>query len=370
MSDLDFSHEEVERAARYHRQLYFAVAARLLLTVAVYSLLAWSWIGDRLWESLGGLGWAGSAAVWAALVLVAAELVCLPLDLWRGLLRERRWGFSTQTGRGWAADQAKGLAITLVLGVGAWTAAVALGRALPEWWWLPAAAALALLTVFLSFVAPVVLEPLFNRFEPLADEELADQLRQLAVGAGVPIRDVLVADASRRTTKSNAYVSGLGATRRVVIWDTLLRSAGQREVKLVIAHELGHRRERHAAKFTALFVAGAVAGVLVLRGALGAPAPRDFPVALLLFSGLELLGLPVLTAVSRRWERVADRWSLELTDDFDAFVQAHRALARDNLSDLTPPRLAYLLLFTHPTPPERLAYARKAATRLHRNLVA
>ena len=358
MGDLDFSHEDVERASRYHRPLYFVLAARLLLAVAVYSLLAWSWIGDRLWAVVDGLGWAGAAAAWAVIVMIVAAIARLPLDGWSGLVYERRWGFSRQTVGAWAADQVKGLALTLALTAAVWTAAVGLGRALPSWWWLPAAAALALLTIFLSFIAPVVLEPLFNRFEPLADERLADELRKLAVDAGVPVAEVLVSDASKRTTKSNAYVSGLGATRRVVLWDTLLESSGEREVKLVIAHELGHRRERHAAKFTALFVAGGVAGVLALRAALGAPAPRDLPLALLLFTGLELVALPIVAAVSRRWERVADRWSLELTHDLDAFERAHIGLARDNLSDLVPPRLAYLFLFTHPTPLERLAFGR------------
>jgi STE24 endopeptidase len=146
-----------------------------------------------------------------------------------------------------------------------------------------------------------------------------------------------------------------------VLWDTLLRSAGAREVKLVIAHELGHRRERHAAKLTALFVAGGIVGVLVLRAVLGTPGARDLPLALLLFTGLELAGLPLLMAVSRRWERVADRWSLDLTKDLAAFEQAHAGLARDNLSDLAPPRLAYLMLFSHPTPVERLAFGRAQA---------
>lgn len=358
MRDLDFSHEEIERAARYHRPLYLLLAARLACSIGVYSLLAWSWIGDRLWGAVDGAGWAGAAAAWTAVVVAGAALVRLPLSAFGGLVYERRWGFSKQTAGAWASDQAKGLAISLVLGAGAWTAAVALARALPGSWWLPAAAALALLVVVLSFVAPVVLEPLFNRFEPLADERLAAELRALSVDAGVPVGAVLVSDASKRTTKTNAYVSGLGATRRVVLWDTLLESAGEREVKLVIAHELGHRRERHAAKFTALFVAGGVAGVLVLRVVLGALSPRDLPLALLLLSGLELAGLPLLAAVSRRWERVADRWSLDLTHDLEAFERAHVGLARDNLSDLAPPRLAYVLLFTHPTPPERLAFGR------------
>jgi STE24 endopeptidase len=361
MADLDFSHEDVERASRYHRPLYFVLAARVLLGVAVYSLLTWGWIAGALRDGLGGLGWAGSAAAWAGAVATLAAAARLPLAAWSELAHERRWGFSRETARSWAVDRAKGLAIALLLTAAVWVAAVGLARALPSWWWLPAAGALALLTVFLSFIAPVVLEPLFNRFEPLADERLAASLRTLSAAAGVPVRDVLVSDASRRTTKTNAYVSGLGATRRVVLWDTLLAANDEREVQLVVAHELGHRRERHAAKLTALVVAGGAVGVAVLRAVLGAPQPQDLPSAVLLFTALELAGLPVVSAISRSFERVADRWSLELTHDLDAFERAHLRLARDNLSDLAPPRLAYLLLFTHPTPPERLAFGRRLA---------
>jgi len=358
--DLDFSQEEADRASRYHRPLYLLFAVRLVLGAALYAVLAWTWVGDRLWSVAHGLGWAGSAALWAVLVVLVSALVGLPLDTWR-LRYERRWGFSRETNRGWAVDKLKGGAIGLSLTTAVWVAVVALGRALPGWWPLPAAAGLALLIVLLAFVAPVVLEPLFNRFEPLADERLAAELRELAAKAGVPIRDVLVADASRRTTKSNAYVSGLGATRRVVLWDTLLESAGEREVKLVIAHELGHRRESHPAKLTALFVASALLGVLAVWVVVGTPGPRDLAAAYLVLIGLELVGLPVLTTISRRYERVADRWSLDLTHDLEAFERAHVGLARDNLTDLAPPRWAYLLLFTHPTPRERLAFGRALA---------
>ena len=309
--------------------------------------------------SLGGLGWFGDAVVWAVVVLAAASVASLPLGLWLGLVRERRFGLSTQTLRGWLADRAKGEAIELVLAGAVWGAAIALVHAFPRWWPLPAAAALALFILVMSFVAPVVLEPVFNRFRPLEDERLAAELRALADRAGVPVRDVLVADASRRTTRTNAYVSGLGPTRRVVVWDTLLADAGEPELKLIVAHELGHRRDRHVLKGTLLAMAGAVALVLLLWVALGTPAPNDFPRAALLFSGVELVALPILAAVSRRWERAADRCSLELTGDREAFVSAHVSLARKNLSDLDPPRLAYLMLFTHPTPPERLALARR-----------
>jgi STE24 endopeptidase len=358
-----FSEEEVERAARYHRPLYVALAAGLALSVAVYAALEWSSPGRWLWRGIAGLGWAGSAAAWAAVVVTAADLVALPLSWWRGFLRERRWGFSTQTAGGWLADRAKSLALGVALTAAAWTSAVGLARALPGWWPLAAAAALALAVLVLALAGPLVFEPLFNRFRPLDDERLAGELRALAAAAAVPVRDVLVADASRRTTKLNAYVSGLGRTRRVVVFDTLLEAYGEAEVKVIVAHELGHRRDRHVAKGTLLGMAGAVVAVLVLRAVLGtrAAAPRELPLALLLFTALELASLTPGAALSRRWERAADRCSLELTRDAPAFERAHVTLARRNLADLAPPRLVYRVLFTHPTPPERLALAREWA---------
>lgn len=360
MESLDFSHEDVERAGRYHRPRYVAVAAAFALTTGVYAVLAWSPPGRGLWHLVDGLGWAGSAAAWSALVVVAVELVALPLSWWRGLERERRWGFSTQSTGDWLVDRAKGLGIAIPVTATAWTATVGLARAFPGWWPLAVAAALAAGVLLLSYVAPVLLEPVFNRFEPLEDAQLAADLRALGEAAGVPIRDILVADTSRRTTKVNAYVSGLGATRRVVLTDTLLVAAGAPEVRLIVAHELGHRRDRHVLKGTLLAMAGAAAGVLALWAILGTrvASPRELPVALLVFAVLELCGLAPAAALSRSWERAADRYSLELTRDLDAFEKAHVELARKNLSDLAPPRLAYVLLFSHPTPPERLALGR------------
>jgi STE24 endopeptidase len=366
---LDFSHEDLERAARYHRARYLAFPAGVGLSVAVYAVLAWSPVGQALWDLVSGLGWAGSAAAWAAIVVVIADLVQLPLAFWRGLIRERAWGFSRQSTGSWLADHGKGLAVGVVLTAAAWTAAVGLARWFPGWWPVAAGLVLALGVLVAAFVAPVVLEPLFNRFGPLEDEELAAELRALGERAGVPVRDVLVADASRRTTKHNAYVSGLGPTRRLVIYDTLLRDSPVPELRGVVAHELGHRRFSHVAHGTALAMLGAAAAVFALwvvftwdglveaAGADGPGDPRIVPLALLVIWALEIGALPFETWLSRRWERAADRFAVELTHDPETMERMHRRLALANLADLDPPRPVYLLLFTHPTPPERIAAA-------------
>ena len=347
-----FTRDEVARAGAYHRPLYLALAADVALSTVVTALLAFGWPGDRLYAATGGPWWARTLE-FTILVLAVVAAARLPLALWSGFLRERRWGFSTQTWRGWAADRLKAFLVGVVLTSAAMLALLGTIRAFPAWWPLVASLGAAALAPVLVFAAPVVLEPLFNRFEPLDDAALAGSLRSLADRAGVPVSEVLVSDASRRTRKHNAYVSGLGRTRRVVLFDTLLRDATQREIAVVVAHELGHRRHRDIARLTLLAAAGFAAAVLVAWPL--DPSPRRIPVLLFAWGLLELVALPATAAFSRRLERRADRFALDLTRDPAAFEAAFRRLARADLADLDPPRLAYVLLFTHPTPPERLA---------------
>lgn len=347
-----FTAEEVERARDYHRPLYLTLPLDLALSLGVLCLFAF------VWTPTWGPWWV-AAPLLTLLVVAVGALVRTPLAYWRGFVRERRYGFSTESAGAWAVDRLKGVVIGGVLGALAILGLVALARWLPAWWVVPAALAAAALVVLMSFVAPVVLEPVFNRFEPLGDTELAADLKGLAERVGVPVREVLVADASRRTTKVNAYVSGFGRTRRVVLYDTLLEEGKPRGLRLVVAHELGHRRYGHVAKGTALATVGAVLAVVALWAVLGTDVadPAAAPRIMLTVAVLELLALPFEALLSRRWERQADRFSLEATGDRDAFLDVHHDLALSNLADLDPPRLAYAVLFTHPTPPERIGAA-------------
>ena len=365
-----FTLEELERARRYHRPLYFVLLVDATLGLVALSLLAFTRVGSWLYAVVDEIPWWGRALLFPILVLGVLTVLRLPLSFWRGHVRERGWGFSTQTAGGWLLDRAKGFVVTAVLSALAVLAFVALARAVPGAWPAAAAPGAALLVLALGFAGPIVLEPLFNRFRPLGDAALAGEMRALAERAGVPVRDVLVVDASRRTRRENAYVSGLGRTRRIVLFDNLLEASEPRQIRLVVAHELGHRRARHVERGTLLAMAGAAAVVLVLWGLLSWPAlleaigasgpgdPRVAPFLFLVVAVFELIGLPLGAALSRRWEREADRSSLELTRDPQAFESAHRRLARANLADLEPPRAFYALLFSHPTPPERIAAAR------------
>lgn len=343
----------MERARRYHRPLYGIQLAEMALGLLVPLALAVAPVDDAL-----SLSWWLEMLVLTALVLGATTLARMPLAVWR-FRHDRGWGFSTQTARGWVADRLKALAIATVLTGVAFIGLVGAARAFPRWWPLIAAVGAAVLVALLTFVAPVLLEPVFNRFRPLADERLAGELRAVADRAGVPIRSVLVADASRRTTKSNAYVSGLGRTRRVVLWDTLLERGDEPELRVVVAHELGHRRFRHVAWATLLAMTGAAGAVLVLWALVADPGdPGIVPFAIFLFTALELASIPFAAVLSRRFERTADRFSLDLTDDPEAYERLHVELARENLADLDPPRAIQLALHSHPPPPERIAAGR------------
>lgn len=350
-----FGREQVEKARRYHRPAYVAWAGNTAIGLGVLALLAatgpdfdaWSW-------------WLAAAAI-TALAIVLPWAARMPIAFFDGYRRERSWGFSTQSPGAWLGDRLKALCVSLVLTVPLLVGLVGVGRWFPDAWPLIAAAAGALFVLIVSFVAPVVIEPIFNRFRPLDDDGLAHELRELADRAGAPVRDVLVADASRRTTKVNGYVSGVGRTRRVVLFDTLLEQSSPPEVKLVVAHELGHRRERHVLKGTLLVMATTAAFVIFLWAVLGALEPDEIPLIMLLAAALQLVALPLGTALSRRWERAADRFALDLTGDADVFEDTFRTLALANLADLDPPRVLYYALFSHPTVPERVTFARRWA---------
>lgn len=362
-----------ELARRYHDPRYRAVLADNLLGVAVLAAIAFTPPGQALLGIVDSLPEALGAFLLGVLLVCASASVRLPISVWLGLLHERRFGFSRQSAGEFARDRLKAVVVESVLAGAALAGLVLCARSFPSAWPAVAAVGAALVVLLLSFVAPVVREPLFNRFRPLEASPLRDAVLRLGVDAGVPVSEVLVADASRRTTKLNAYVSGLGATRRVVLFDTLVEKASEPEILTVVAHELGHRRYRHVAAGTAMAMAGAVGFVLVfwgllsssaVLGAIDATGPGDARVAAFALLAVSLLGVvaaPFFAWISRRWEYACDRFSLEQTGDLAAFESAFGQLSMSNLPDPAPPRLAYLWLFGHPTVPQRLEAARRWA---------
>jgi STE24 endopeptidase len=281
-------------------------------------------------------------------------------------------GLDTQSWGGWVSDLAKASALQTAFSAAAGAGTVALTRRWPSRWWLPAGLGSVAIGGLLGALAPVLLDPIFNDFEPLPEGETRADVLALARDAGVHVGEVFTVDASRRTTAANAYVTGLGPTKRVVLFDTMLDRYSRDEVRLVVAHELGHMRHRDVARQVAYLavVAPAVAwGVQRTAGALSgvepgtALTPGALP-ALVLATSLVSAPLgPIGARLSRAMERRADDFSLRLAGAPDAFISFERRASLQNVSDLEPRWLSRQLA-SHPPATERigaaLAYAERA----------
>jgi STE24 endopeptidase len=365
-----FTPADLERSRRYRGPAYALGFGSLAAGLAVAAALGLGPGARRLGAlsaSVTGGRWALQALLLAAVLALAAAVVELPFAAAR-LLHDRRFGLATQSLPGHLADAGKAAAVGVAMAGAAAVAFVGLARALPRAWPAVAAAAAAAVAVLVVFVFPVVWEPLFNRFVPV-DGATRARVLALAWRAGVHVDDVLVADASRRTTRLGAYVSGLGATRRVVLYDTLLERASPREVDLVVAHELAHVAHRDVLKGTALAAAGAAGFVLLARALLGRPRilalagaagpgdPRILPFLAFALAVAQLLAMPAFNWASRRMEAAADRAAVALTGDARTAIEVEVALARANVADLEPNALVRWAFFTHPTVLERIQIA-------------
>jgi STE24 endopeptidase len=302
---------------------------------------------------------AGAAV--AAAISVASGLAALPLS---AVARERAKdvGLVTQSWTGWLGDVAKGRAIAAALaGVGGALLVLAMKR-FGRRWWIPGAVLVVGFGAVTTYAGPVVLDPLFNTFKPLPRGELRADVVRLAREAGVDVGQVYEMDASRRTTAANAYVTGFGRTKRVVLYDTLINDFTPAETRLVVAHELGHVHYRdvpHGLLWLALVAPFGVWAVAVLAERIGPPepGPKAVPAVALALA----LVVPVLAIVSnqlsRDVERRADAYSLRLTHDPAAFIAFQRRISRQNVGDPDPPAAVRFLLGTHPSTIERIGQA-------------
>ncbi len=372
---LDFTEAERSSLNRYHEAAVPPARASLLIGVGATLLLAltpWGAAVMAIAARMTGGSWWVSTLIGTVLLVALTRVATVPFDMRVAAVR-RSAGLLTQGWVGWFSDRVRMVAVGGLLTCAALLGLVGAMRLWPLWWWAPVACAASALVVLMGFVAPVVFEPLFHRFTPVPAGPLRERLMNLAEQAKVPVRDVLVADSSRRTTARNAYVSGFGPTRRIVLFDTLVDST---DCDAVIAHELGHARDRdvlNSLLIAALAAAAAVVAVGLLLMVTLTPSdvataplgnPRTVPIVLAAVTLIGLISGPIQATVSRRIEARADLAALDLTRDAEGFIDMMRSLALSNRAALTPSRWRYRLLFTHPTAPERIAMAR-AWTRVH-----
>ncbi|WP_448613197.1 M48 family metallopeptidase [Modestobacter sp. URMC 112] len=366
-----FSPAEVARAQSFAAALRPASLVSLLLGLVVSALLGLTRAGAAVTRAvarpLGG-GWAWQALLGAVALVLIGRLATLPLAAYGEVVRHR-YGLSTRSWGLWARDVATSTAISAGVTALVVLALVALARRAPRSWWAWAAGGVAALVVAGSFLYPLLVEPAFNRFEPMPPGPLRTELLALAERSGTPVDDVLVADASRRTTRLNAYVSGFGSSRRIVVYDTLLDRLPDDQVESIVAHELGHVAGDDVLTGTLVGALGSAAGVALLGWLLGWPPllrragadsagdPRVVGLLLFLVAAGTVLSTPVQDGVSRRVEARADLHALDLTRDPQAFADVQRALGVANLSDPDPPALWQWYFGTHPTTAQRIAFA-------------
>lgn len=355
-----FSPAQVEKGQDFRQGQLALYGARLLIEGGLLVLLVRR-PPRRLRRDFRRPVLAGAVAA-AALSLVLG-LAPLPI---RAIARERAKdvGLVTQSWTGWLGDVAKGEAIGAAIAC-AGGALLLLGmRRFGPRWWAPGAVVVVAFGIAFTYAGPVVLDPVFNRFTPLPAGRARTDVLDLARRAGLRVGEVYEVDASRRTTAANAYVSGLGRTKRVVIYDNLLRDFTPAETRLVVAHELGHVRYHdvpHGLLYLAIVAPFGMLAVALLADRL---APRDgqrTPAALPAVALAIALVSPAITVVSnqlsRAVERRADAYSLQLTSEPRSLIDFQRRIAVKNVSDVDPPAWVTFLLGTHPPTLERIGAA-------------
>jgi STE24 endopeptidase len=362
-----FSPSELDRARDYREPQRLLALGGLAIEGATLAILAFR-PPRRLRRALErGRGRpilvAAAAGAGLALLLV---VVGLPLSA-IGEQRARDVGLSTQNWGGWIGDLAKATGISMVMTAFGATVLMGLIRRFPRSWFAFGAVAVVLLSAVFVFFSPVLIDPLFNKFERLPDGPLRSEVLDLARRSGVDVGEVYRVDASRRTTGANAYVNGIGHTKRVVLYDNLLRDFPPEQVRSVVAHELGHVKHRDVPRGLLWLAIVAPAGTFLVqrlterlapdaRGGHRA-GPAVLPAAALSIALVAFLMNIPGNAMSRRVEAAADGYSLGLDRDPAAFIGLERELAIRNASDPDPPSWLVVLFGTHPKTVDRIGYA-------------
>ena len=360
---------------RYERiKLAFGLANLIIyILIPLAVLLSEFSVSMRGWIS----DWTGGFVVLGAIAYIvigsiALELITLPLGYFSGHVIEHRYGLSKRSIWGWAKDWLKGLGVqTLMLGVfvGCLYALLAVA---PDFWWLWAGLLFSVISIFMAAIAPIVLMPIFFKFEPLPDGELKDRLMRLSEQLGTFVQGAYIWKLGDRTVKANAALAGWGKTRRIIISDTLIESHDPDEIEVIIAHELGHHVHGDiwrgiAVQVVIIFVSMWVidqslvawSGSFGLDGSLTDYA--NLPLLALVSTVVGLMALPLANAYSRRCETAADDFAIATTDMRAEFVTAMEKLARQNLSNSEPHPLIEMTLHSHPSVSRRIARARTSS---------
>lgn len=358
---------DAKRYNRIRRRLEISDLAIGLTFLVVLLLSGWSGM-LRDWAYHGAFqNYSLAVFLYVFMLMLAAKFIGIGLDYY-GLRLERRYHLSTQKTRAWFWDESKSFLVGLVLAGIVTELLYFTMRQFPEHWWLIAWASFLVLFVVVAQVAPLVLFPIFYKFEPLENEDLKQRLVKLSESAGTRVRGIYKWHLSEKSRKANAALTGLGATRRIILADTLLDNYSAEEIEAVLAHELGHHVHRHILK--SIFVQAGItlfgfwAANYVLRFAMEDwnmfETVSDFanlPLLILVSTVLSFLLMPAMNAYSRFNERQADQYAFRSIRSVEPFITSMNKLAAQNLAERTPSKWVEWFFHSHPAISRRIAAA-------------
>jgi Zn-dependent protease with chaperone function len=362
-------------ALQYHRSGHLLWAIGTALGLLLPAILLFSGFSARL-RSIAfrwGRGWLPRLMLYGFLFTAVMALLTVPLAYYEGFVRQHAYGLSNQSLGKWTGDWLKGVALSgLGLALVLWIPYLLLRRS-PGRWWLYAGFATVPLAIFLLVISPIWIDPLFNDFGLMKDRALESRILRLAERAGIPGSRVYHVNKSVDTKRVNAYVTGVGATKRIVVWDTLLEKLEPDQVFFVVAHEMGHFVLRHVLAWIvvaaflvtgSLFLVHRVAGKLIARfshrfGFNQLSDVASLPLLLLLGGAVSFLATPLVLAFMRHQEHEADRFALELTRDNRAAATTFVRLQEENLNVPRPGLLYLLWRGSHPSLADRIDFANR-----------
>jgi STE24 endopeptidase len=328
---------------------------------------------DR-WIASFSLSFRVSGILFLLSIAYGQSLIAIPFSLYQHFTIENRYGFNTMTFKLWFTDLLKTFVLSSILGCIVIFTALSIVQASPEWWWLWVWWFFLLFGIFMMFISPYVIEPLFFKVDPIKEEGLEEKIRHLMEHAGLKVSHVFQMDASRRSRHSNAYFTGIGKVKRIVLFDTLIEQMTHDEILAVLAHEVGHWKKRHVLKRLAMTEVMAFCGLYLvyvllhrdeLPGLLGY-TELSFYARFLIIGFLGSLVMfpltPLFSALSRRDEREADVFAAELTGHPENMASALVKLSRENLSNLHPHPWYAAFYYSHPPVVERIRQLKTGAS--------
>jgi len=360
--------KELQKISRYttdnirFKLFQTSISKIIFLYIILSGILPW------LAESLAQMNFLIAGLIFFAVIGLIEVLMGLPFDYYHSFVIEDRYGFNTKTLKIWLSDLAKSMAVLIILGTFLVSALLLMVTYAEQSWWIWAWVIFLLFQLIMTILYPTVIAPLFNKFTSLEDSELKDGIKRLAKTEGIDIKGIYQMDATRRTRHTNAYFSGMGKAKRIVLFDSLIRSHGQDEILAILAHEIGHLKKNHIKKqlivvsvvsLFLFFLASKLLTWEVMYNSFGFSNMSCYV-------GLFLVGIlwepatffmsPIGMAISRKFEREADFYSLGILKTAKPLSTALKKMAKENLSNLNPHPLYVFFNYSHPPLLERIEY--------------